>query len=565
MRSLVASLNDHPIAMLRGIAELRGVTLATNQRGDAAAQLAALLAEPAATVTALAACSPAAQSAWRALHAAGGRMKVGIFTRTSGGEIRAIGPGRLERDMVWREPENPAEELWYRGLIYRAFADFGDGPLEYMYIPEDLAAPAEAALPQTSPAAPVVAPVPAPAPDGARKAQNALAVDICAVLAAARELPAQIDKAGHVRGADAERFTAGLLPPGRDAIRLEMLLTLARVRGWLKPERGRLVLDTGSATAWMRLTPWEQMTTLFKTWRDAGEAWNDLRRVPTLVAEGHWRNDPGLARRTLTQTLRALEPTAWYSVNSLIAHIKATNPDFQRPDGDYTRWYVRDAASGDYLSGFESWDSVEGRLLRFLITGPLFWLGAVALDAAATPGFFRLTSFGAAWLNGRLPAALPRPARAMVGDDFMVVAPLTLPLIDRFRLLRFTEPHFDSYAPGQPTRHRITRGSLARARAGQVKPEAIVEFLRHATGGRLSPHVAAALVRWGEQSGAVRISMGAVLRVEDASILAALRADPAIAPLLGEMISAQAVLVSETSLPRLLAIVQETGYTVKTD
>ena len=63
----------------------------------------------------------------------------------------------------------------------------------------------------------------------------------------------------------------------------------------------------------------------------------------------------------------------------------------------------------------------------------------------------------------------------------------------------------------------------------------------------------------------MRISKGAVLRVEDASILAALRADPAIAPLLGELLSAQAVLVSETNLSRLLVIVQETGYTVKSD
>ena len=563
MRNLLASLNDHPIAMLRGIAELRGVTLATNHRADAAAQLAALLAEPAATAAALAACSPAAQSAWRALRAAGGRMKAGIFTRTSGGEIRAIGPGRLEREGIWREPENPAEELWYRGLIFRAFADFGDGPLEYIYIPEDLAVPAEVARPQAEPAAPHIAPV--PAPDAARRAQNSLAVDVCSALAAARELPAQVDKAGHLRDADAERLTAGLLPPGRDADRLEMLMALARIRGWLKPDRGRLVLDTGSATAWLRLTPWEQMTALFKAWRDAGDAWNDLRHVPTLIAEGDWRNDPGLARRALIPTLRALDPTAWYAIADLIAHIKATNPDFQRPDGDYTRWYVRDAAAGDYLAGFESWDQVEGRLLRFLITGPLFWLGVVALDAVAAPGVFRLTSFGAAWLSNRTPAALPRPARAVVGDDFIVTAPLTLPLIERFRLLRFTEPQFDAYEPGQPTQHRITRGSLARARAGGVKPEAIVEFLRHAAGGRLSPRVATALARWGQQGGAVRISKGAVLRVEDASILAALRADPAITPMLGEMISAQAVLVSEANLSQLLAIIQDTGYTVKSD
>ncbi len=344
MRSLLASLNDQPMALLRGIAELRGVTLATNNRGDAAAQLAAALAEPAATAATLAACSPAAQSAWRALLAAGGRMKAGIFARTSGGEIRAIGPGRLERESIWREPENPAEELWYRGLIFRAFADLGDGPLEYIYIPEDLAVPAEAARPQAQPAAPLIAPV--SAPEGARKVQNSLAVDACSILALSRELPPQVDRAGHPRDADAERFTAGLLPPGRDATRLEMLLTLARIRGWLKPDRGRLVLDTGSATAWLRLTHWEQMTALFKSWRDGGDAWNDLRHVPSFVAEGDWRNDPGLARRTVTQALHSLEPAAWYPISGLIAHIKATSPDFQRPDGDYTRWYLRDARVG---------------------------------------------------------------------------------------------------------------------------------------------------------------------------------------------------------------------------
>ena len=31
-------------------------------------------------------------------------------------------------------PANAAEELWYRGLI--AFAEFGEGPLEYIYIPD---------------------------------------------------------------------------------------------------------------------------------------------------------------------------------------------------------------------------------------------------------------------------------------------------------------------------------------------------------------------------------------------------------------------------------------------
>ena len=45
-----------------------------------------------------------------------------------------------------------------------------------------------------------------------------------------------------------------------------------------------------------------------------------------------------------------------------------------------------DVESGQYLSGFESWDLVEGRLLRFLIEGPLFWLGAIACNGCRTRG-----------------------------------------------------------------------------------------------------------------------------------------------------------------------------------
>ncbi|NIO71720.1 MAG: hypothetical protein GTN71_22490, partial [Anaerolineae bacterium] len=51
--------------------------------------------------------------------------------------------------------------------------------------------------------------------------------------------------------------------------------------------------------------------------------------------------------------------------------IKESDPDFQRPDGDYSSWYIRQADTGRYLSGFESWDQVEGALIAYLIAQPL--------------------------------------------------------------------------------------------------------------------------------------------------------------------------------------------------
>jgi len=578
MRTLLVSLSEHPLAMLRGIAELRGVELASNARDEAAAQLAAALGEEAATATAIQAVSPKAQAAWIALRQAGGRMKTAAFGREHG-EIRAVGPGRLEREATWRQPENAAEELWYRGLVFRTFADFGDGPMEYLYIPEDLplpphteGTPAHAARPRGAPLNPVET------PHRSRHALNSLAVDACTLLSALREDPLALGERGRPDPERATQLRDTLLLPG--AIRFDMLLTLAQANGWLAADRGRLVLDNQRTGAWLRLTHWEQMSLLYSSWRD-GTAWNDLRHTPGLLAEGEWYNDAPLARRRLLRLLARLDARSWYALSDVAGLMKRADPDFQRPDGNYTGWYLKEAGSGRYLSGFENWDAVEGRLLHFLIEGPLFWLGAVALDGEGRDGegadeadrgvrVFRLTPAGAAWLASRMPQAPPRPARLSVADDFTVTAPLLLPLLDRYRLSRFADPagepgwelRRDTLTPA-PTRHRITRSSLARARASGLKGQDAASFLKRAAGGRVPGRVASAIQRYDRLGGQVRLTRGAVLRVSDAGTLTALRADPLIAPLLGDLISAQAVLVPERHLDRLIAILRDSSYTVE--
>jgi hypothetical protein len=138
--------------------------------------------------------------------------------------------------------------------------------------------------------------------------------------------------------------------------------------------------------------------------------------------------------------------------------------------------------------------------------------------------------------------------------------------MDRFRLLRFTEPvAVDARSLALATSHRITRDRLARARSGDVKAQSILKFLEQASGGKVPQRLSAGLERWDQHSGTVRLSRGAVLRVHDASTLALLRADPVLRPLLGELLSAQASLVSEANLPRVMAALQELGYDVKVE
>jgi hypothetical protein len=569
MRSLEASLNSHPLAMLRGIAELRGVALTTNGRAEAASQLAAVLAEADATEKALGGCSPAANEAWTVLRDAGGRMKLPAFAR-SYGPLRPIGPGRLEREAIWRQPESPAEELWFLGLIFRGFTDLGDGLVEYVHIPDDLMPTGTADFAVRVAARPP-GPAPAEAPVHPRHAINSLAVDACGLLASLRTAPVRLEKDGRVSDRDDARLREGLLI--QDTTRLHLLIALAIQLGWVDRERGRLAINPRGLSAWLESTHWEQMTALFHAWREstdrppAEEGWNDLLHTPGLQVESSVRHEPVATRKGVLEALRLLEAKTWYAVSDCAAWIKALDPDFQRPDGDYQSWYLRDAESGRYLSGFESWEQVEGRLIHFLVTGPLFWLGAVALGPAVEGRgeTFRLTAAGLAWLSGTAPAELPRPARLTVHDDFIVSAPLWAPLRDRYRLLRFTEPEMAGDRLGQPTRHRITRGSLAAARAAGLTIDGIQQFLRRAGGNPLPERVAASLTRWGEHGGAVRISRGAVLRVEEADILAKLRGDPVVAPLLGDLISAQAVLVSEVHLSKLLRMLEELGYIARVD
>lgn len=573
MRPLLVSLGEHPIAMLRGIAELRGITLASNMRDEVAEQLAAALADEPATAAALAGAPAEARRAWDVLRRAGGRMKAAAFARQFG-EIRPVGPGRLERDAVWRQAGNPSEALWYRGLIFRTFADFGDGPMEYVYIPEDLPLPPLAPTPAAAPRSVAIRTEPAPA--ASRHALNSLAVDACTLLAGLRMAPLLLDGAG-AAGAEDKRALAGSLLLA-DPVRLDMLLALARAEGWLAAHRGQLVVDTARASAWVRLAHWEQMSHLLSAWRDSA-AWNDLRHVPGLQAEGEWQNDAPGARARVLRLVRELDGRAWHRLDDLVAAMKQVDPDFQRPDGVYTGWYLREEGSAQYLTGFESWDAVEGQLIRFLVRGPLFWLGAVALsgepggaaEEAAT--LFRLTPVGVAWLARRTPPSLPRPAHLSVDDAFEVTAPLLLPLFDRYRLLQITDAGVT--AGGErwetrrgmrtpaATRHRITRASLARARAAGIKPESALAFLKRAAGGRLPPKVVAAVQRYEQLGGQVRITRGAVLRVADANVLSALRSDPLIAPYLGELLSAQAVIVHEANLERLVAILRDSNYTVE--
>jgi len=508
MRTLQQCLQDYPLVLLQAIAQMRGVSLGSDVRQEVIDQLAAALTDPPSIAAAVDSCSQEAKAALRALIAAAGRIPALTFARTYG-TWRTFGPGRLAREAPWRHPANAAEELWYRGLIARAFAPLGEGTAEFVFVPSDV-------LPHL-PLAPAEPPrfdiAPTTQPARVHLANDNLLEDACTLLSFVPEEGVWVDH----RGCWQERSLAALnerllcpvsldtFNPQESGSPLALLLRLVERLGWLREEGRRLHLQATPVRAWLEGTRSQQRRALWTAWRDDPE-WDDLCRTPGLHCEGTWHHDPRAGRQRLLSHLARCQPGVWYMVSDFAAAIKAVDPDFQRPDGDYHSWYVRDEFSGRYLSGFESWERVEGALIAYVLTGPAHWLGATDVGdlppckpdrgaAELARAKFRLTLRGAALLGlVAEPPPEPKPPRLRVRSDFRILAPHGTPCFDRFRLARFA-----AWEASRPVfRYRITQRALRRAREQGISARRILAFLRRASGGHLPPNVVRALQRWKE-------------------------------------------------------------------
>lgn len=524
MRLLLHSLQDYPPAMLRAIAEVNGLSLTSNATRSMIEQIAGLLGDPARLPIVVASCSSGARAALDELLRGGGRSQRLAFERQHGA-IRAIGPGRLQRERPHLTLANPTEELWYRGVVFSAFAETPAGLVEFLYVPDDLVV----LLPAPDPAS-AGWHVPACLPPAAiRTSHDLLLHDMCTLLCLVQTgeiaLVDRDDATSWLRTSLYELRRFALQPvsgqgqdedaPGGPA---SLALTLAGELGWLRPGgRRKAALHAGAVRTWLEAPRRAQRQDLRDAWL-ASPAWNDLCRTPSLACEdtGNWHNDPVATRRRLLPLFAHLESGSWYEPHALVAAVKGSAPDFQRPDAVYDTWYIRERTSQTYLRGFDSWDAVEGALLRFLITGPLHWLGVFDLaqpDGAETPGAkpldgpavaldgrFSPTASGRAWLaEASLPDEETGAGALTVLGDYTILVPGDAPLHDRFRVSRFTtwEPAGPSRGDAMPLfRYRITQSGLRRAAAQGIEAGRVLAFLQERSLQPLPASVVSGLERW---------------------------------------------------------------------
>lgn len=507
MSTLLRTLQDLSPAMLRAIAENNGVALSSNVPRVMADELAAALTDRARLADVMTSLLPETCDALARLLQAGGRMTAAAFERRYG-EIRSFGPGRLERERPNRSPASTSETLWYRGLIYRTFAETPEGLTEFLAIPADLIPllprlQSEAASFSLPAAVEPTSLASAPVPDE-------LLHDICSLLC--------LVQAGEARAAGQGeamnwRITslyalgelmlqpleaAHLLDAGAPGNVSALAFTLVGDIDWLRAAGNAVRLNAQPVHQWLLLSRTEQRRWLMNAWRDSAR-WNDLCRTPALSCEetGSWGNDPAATRARLLSLLASLKGGIWHSAADFVSAVKEYAPDFQRPDGDYNTWYIRRRDNPVFLRGFERWDEVEGELLRFLLTGPLSWLGVVqASSNEVGAALFRLTEEGARWLADEAPPPSESSGQPVVLSNFTVEIPADAPLIDRFRVARFTTWESVARQPELVFRYRITQTGLRRAARQGISAGRVLAYLHERCGEGLPANVAAALADW---------------------------------------------------------------------
>jgi hypothetical protein len=565
VKTLRQSLIDCDMAMLRAIAEMHGLELSSNRQEEAVVQLAEELLQPEEVALTLEGLSPTEREALEAIIAQGGRIRAPLFLREYG-EVRAFGPGRLEREKPWLELANAAEGLWYRGLIYKAFDETEDYRGEFFFIPQDLLP----LLPQAEQGLPSFTVEPSSPPPVIRQGDLALLEDICTFLSYLQREEVKPLGGGYlprpVMGELNERFIVkeGLaeIVHERGTQRLAFLHHLCRQLRLVRVRGGLLKPNSAEARAWLKSSPAHQIAALQAAWRDDPQ-WNELWHVPSLRCEDTgWHNDPLATRQRILKHLSQCPPDQWLSLASFIQAIKDSDPDFQRPDGDYSSWYIRQADTGRYFSGFESWDQVEGALIAYLIAQPLYWLGVTSLgyenESDDLPSSFLITPWGAAFLGLPHPEQeewSPQPIE--VRPDFTILVPAGGSLYHRFQIERFAE---GQGSEGGACLYRVTLDSLAPLLREGIKVETVLGFLRQAAAGRLPIKVAHTLQQWAQKYGQVSLRSVVLLQVKDDSILPELQTLPQTRPYLQEIISATAATVAERDWPRLVEELRKLGY-----
>ena len=525
MPSLFQSLQTRDLGHLRIVALFWGIELAAGERKAAHKELSERLLDAELAAELLEALPDDARRAIQTLAQNQGKLAWSSFERQFG-MVREAGPGRRDREQLYLNPVSAAEMLFYRALLARAFFNTESGAQEFAYIPDDLlkfikheerkeehkvfgrlARPEERARIISS--------------------NDHLLDDLTTLLAALRT------------GQDEAAFTLETSP--RFVRDLGLAARLMGNEGGLQRDTVKSHLEADRSEAFAQLR---------QIWH-ASESFNELHQVPTIICEGEWTNPVLETREKLLDFLDVLPKGKWWNLNSFIADIKTHNPDFQRTAGDYDSWFIRRADDETPLRGFEHWDEVEGALIRYFVTGVLFWLGFVDLAKGEDVGDVKAFLVREETLKGK-----EERGKIIVSSNGLMTVERYAARAIRYQLARFGE--WQTSKNPDEFKYQITTNSLEKALTQGLKVTHLVALLAKFSETKIPPSLGKALRRWEVNGTEARVKSISILRLSKPDDLEALRKSKA-GRFLGMVLNPTTVEVQEGASQKVMAALIEMG------
>lgn len=448
---------------------------------------------------------------------------------------------------------SPAERLLRYGLVFRGYAAWGEWRGAVYFVPGELW-PSLPRLPQALPEEPfrpldtaAVRPLPL---------ERSLQHDLARLLALLeREAFARLPDGRWPPELEAE--LRKLLRPAHPAYPA-FLLALARAAALVAPDIEEVIRPTAEGRQWLRAPPWLRTQTLFAAWRE-DTGWDELAAIPELIVERPWPSDVSLPRRRVLQRLAGAPEEGWISMAAWIRAVELQEPEFLRPAGAAGRPRIRLRSSGEILSALSSWGEVEGRYLRFLLEGPLRWLGAVELGqqpAEELSPAFRLTALGRALLApDRAPPALGDEPIAVEGT-FEVWVPQEASPHAVYVLERWAERRGDD----RVSRYRLSRTAAQRALQRGESVERLLEALAQHGRGPVPQNVAFTLREWAAAYGRLSLRRPVVLQADEAVLLEEVLADPEVGGAVLRRLSPTVVEAQPEAAEQLVARLLQLGH-----
>jgi len=536
MPDLLQSLLDRDVGFLQIIAAFWGVPSPVDDDLTARSTLARSLLDASLADDLLAELPVAAASALADLQQNDGRVLWSTFTRRHGG-IRELGPGRRDREQPHLHPVSASEMLWYRGLLSRAFFKKAGQLHEYAYIPSDLLdilpPPVHSSSSRSTIAVDLTNRDYLPV-----DRKESILDDVCTMLAAARL---------------GQACTNNHLPA--DSAARNFLTQLLYSSGMLSEdgqpvsENLKLHLEAPPEEAWAEcFNSWERCTTTA-----------DLQSIPGIELNLEGIRPPQVVRHSILKTLRQQPPDTWLELEPFTTGILATDPEFLRSGGVFSPDQAHSTVTQASIGEFARWMDVEGAYIRYLLLGPLHWLGVTALGSSphgGSPAAVRVTPVGSALLSGQHPEVTAENGQILQKAGAVLVCPPHTPRRARYLLARTAEwlpDRSSGYA------YRVTPASLTVARSQSLHIQHLLSLLRAYGANPPSPAFTRALTRWEEQGPQAAIEPAILLRTSSPETLSQILRSPAARYLAGQ-VGPTAAIIQPGAGDKLTASLLDLGY-----